>query len=89
MKITAQIEDGPNKQKRYLVELSEVEIDKITGIAGTPHNPARYKAGQSIDISRIYNKVKQIVENNAAIRLSMQQMKIKAKEIEDSLQLTE
>ena len=46
-----------------ICKLTEVEADKITGAAGKPHTPHRYKAGAKINLSQIYNRVKWINEN--------------------------
>lgn len=70
-----------------ICQLAEVEVDKITGSAGKPHTPHRYKAGVTINLSPIYNKVKWINENIEAIRAAMAATKVNATEIEDSIPL--
>lgn len=87
MEIVARIKDGPNDRKQYHVMLTETEIDKITGIAGKPHQTGRYVRGMSLNISKIYNRVKTIVTNHAAIKAAMQETRTKAQEIDESLPL--
>lgn len=78
-----------DNKKRYLIAADEDELDKMMGIAHLPHRPSRYKPGMSIDISPVYNKVKRIAENFEAIKISMQQTRVKAQEVEDDLPLLE
>ncbi len=87
MIIVGRIKDGPNDRKEYQVTLTEVEIDKITGIADKPHQTGRYRPGMKLNISAIYNKVKKIAENFTMIKLRMQETKIAAQEIDDNLPL--
>ena len=88
MEIVGRIKDK-GTAKRYQVILSEIEIDKITGIADKPHTTGRYLPGMTINISKIYNKVKRIAENFVVIKQRMAELKIKAQEVEDNLPLLE
>jgi len=76
-----------NGNQNLICRLTEVEMDKITGIAGKDHTPHRYKAGAVVDTSKIYNKVKYINDNMDKLRAAMVATKVNAMEIENSLPL--
>ncbi len=65
-----------------ICELVEAEVDKITGIAGKPHAPHRYKAGAVINLGKIYNRVKLINEKIDEIKAAAAQTQVDAGEIE-------
>lgn len=70
-----------------ICELVEAEVDKITGIAGKPHAPHRYKAGAVINLSKIYNKVRHLNEKMAQILAAADATGVNAQEIKDSFPL--
>ena len=77
----------PNKTI-YIVEITEAEADKITGIAGKPHISGRYKPGVTVNISAIYDKVKAINERHAEIVAGVKEIQADAAEIEIKMPLT-
>lgn len=81
--------DGQGKvvERRYVVELTEAEIDMITGVAGRPHISGRYKPGHEVNITAIYQKVKQINEKHAIIKSAVRAIKSGADDIDNSIPL--
>ncbi len=84
MKIIGIGEPLASKNQVLICELSEVEADKITGIAGKSHTPHRYKAGAVVNLGKIYNKVKHINEKMAEIWAAAVATGVNAQEIKDS-----
>lgn len=72
-----------------LVEMTEAEADMIAGVAGKPHISGRYKPGKNVNVTKIYNKVKQINEKHAQIINATNGIKTKADDIKNALPLTE
>lgn len=87
MKIIGLAKPDANGNQNLIVMLSEVEADKITGVAGKTHTPHRYKAGVAVNIGTIYNRVKYINENIDTLKAAMAAAQTSAEEIEDSLPL--
>jgi hypothetical protein len=84
----AKDESGKVTERRYVAELTEAEIDMITGVAGRPHISGRYKPGKEVNISAIYQKVKQINEKHAIIKSAVRAIKSSADDIDSSIPLT-
>ena len=80
--------DGVVTERVYVAELTEKEFDKITGIAGKPHNSGRYKVGRKVNISKIYDKVKMINDKHAEIKAAVIAVKASADSIDNSIPLT-
>ena len=72
----------------YIVELTEDEVDRITGIAGRPHIASRYKPGVEVNISVIYDKVKAINEKHAEIKAAAVELQADAADMENAIPLT-
>ncbi len=72
-----------------ICKLVEAEVDKITGIAGKPHSPHRYKAGAKINLGKIYNRVKYLNEKMDEILAAAAETKINADEITNSYPIEE
>ena len=87
MQIIALAKPHSSGNQNLVVILSEVEADKITGVAGKPHTPHRYKAGATVNISKIYNKVKFINENIEALKTAIVDGKASSEAIESALPL--
>jgi len=87
MKIIAIAKPLPSGNQVLICEVSEVEADKITGIAGKSYTPHRYKAGAVVNLSDIYNKVKSLNENEEEIKAAAAETKINADEIIGSFPL--
>ena len=87
MKILAIAKPDASGNQNLICILKEVEADKITGSAGKPHAPHRYKAGMDLVIGKIYNRIKYFNENFDAIKAAMAETKVNVQEIEDSLPL--
>jgi len=73
------------KIQHYIVEISEAEADMITGVAGKVHISGRYKAGIVVDITSVYEKVKNINEKSAQIKASMATVKANADNISNAI----
>lgn len=73
--------------RRYIVEITEDEADMITGIAGKPHISGRYKPGISVNITVIYNKVKNINEKHAEIKAAAEELRSDADDIANAIPL--
>ena len=86
MEIVAQAKKKGN-QKQFIVKLSEIELDKVTGIAGRPHIEGRYKAGTIVNVGKTYDNVKHLNENIDAILQAAEETKTKAEEILTSFPL--
>lgn len=78
-----------NEQKHYIVDMSEIEIDKILGVADKPHISGRYKPGQILSISKIYNKIKKLAANHIAIKAALQEIRTKTQESINELPIIE
>lgn len=87
MKIIGIGKPDEHKNQVVLCELSEIEMDKVTGAAGKGGTPHRYKAGVKVNLSKIYNNVKRINENMDAIKAAAAETKTNADEIEKSFPL--
>ncbi len=80
---------GNVTERILLAEMTETEAMMITGVHGRPVIAGRFKPGRSVNIGKIYNKVKQIVEKFAEIRAAMIEIRSKTEEIDTSLPLTQ
>lgn len=89
MQIIGIAKPASSGNQNLMIIVSEVEMDKITGIAGKPHTPHRYKAGAVVNIGKIYNKVKFINENIEALKTAIADGKASSEAIENSLPLGE
>ena len=89
MEVVARTKDGPDGKRNYLVEMTEIEIDKVSGIANKPHNSGRYRAGKIINVSRTYSRLSKIVERMEEIKVNMQEVRQAAQLIEDNLPIIE
>ena len=85
MKIIGLAKPDAGGNQNLICTLKEVEVDKITGVAGKPHTPHRYKAGTDINLGKIYNRVKAINENIDEIRAAMIATKGNADEIDAAI----
>ena len=70
-----------------IVEISEAEADMITGIAGRPHISGRYKSGRTVNIAKMYDKVKLINEKYKEIKSAAAKLKSDADDIGNSIPL--
>ena len=80
-------EDGNVIERILVVELTEAEVDMVTGVAGKPHIASRYKPGRKVNIAKIYNKVKRINESHVAIKAAAAKLKTDAGNIANSIPL--
>ncbi len=87
MQIIGIAKSASSGNQNLVLIVSEVEMDKITGIAGKPHTPHRYKAGVVVNIGKIYNKLKWINKHADALKAAMATTQISAAEIEKALPL--
>ena len=85
---TGKIDKTDTSKTKYVVELTEAEVDMITGIAGKPHVASRYKPGVEVDIAVIYQKVKLINERPAEIKAAAAAIKTGADDINNAIPLT-
>lgn len=76
---------GVGKNKAIIAELTEEEIDMITGVHGKPHISGRYKAGKDVNISKTYNKVDKINRKNSELKAAVQKIKSAADDIDNNL----
>ena len=72
-----------------ICQLSEVELDKITGSAGKTHAPHRYKAGAVINLNKIYNRIKYFNENFDAIQAAVDVIRAGADGIDNATPIEE
>ncbi len=56
---------APTKPRRYLVEMTGKELDKINGIADTSHFPDRYKEDTVVKVAVIYDKLQELKDKMA------------------------
>lgn len=87
MKIIGLAKPNANGNQNLVVTLTEIEADKITGVAGKQHTPHRYQAGTDVNIGKIYNLVGWINKHKEAIKSAMVTTQASAAEIENSLPL--
>ena len=78
---------GVVTERHYIVDITEDEADRIMGIAGRPHISGRYRPGVGVNISVIYDKVKQINDKHAEIVAAAQEVKSDADDIASALPL--
>lgn len=79
---------GVVTERQYIVEMTEVEADMITGVAGKPHIAGRYKLGVTVNIAAIYDKVKRINERHAEIVAAATEIKSDADDMVNAIPLT-
>ena len=80
--------DGVVTERRFLIDVTEDEADKITGIAGRPHIANRYKVGREVDIASIYDKVKRINDRHTEIVAAARELQSDAADMVDAIPLT-
>ncbi len=85
MEIIAIAKPDPSGNQNLICMFKEVEVDKITGAAGKPHTPHRYKAGAVVDIGPIYNRQKKISENIDSLKVMLAKSQIDTSELETAL----
>lgn len=85
MEVVGRIKDSEDGKPMYQVVMSENELDRVTGIAGKPHQTGRYTPGLIFNISRIYKRLSKVVKQINAIKLKMAETRAAAQAIEDSL----
>ena len=85
---TGKVDKKDSSKTIYIVEITEDEADKITGVAGKVHISGRYKPGVTVNISAIYDKVKAINERHAEIVAGVKELQADAAELESKIPLT-
>lgn len=81
-------DQGNVTETLYVVEMSEKEVDMVTGIAGKPHVASRYKPGRQVNIASIYEKVEKINNRHDAIIAAAAKVKTYADDIANAIPLT-
>lgn len=76
---------GISGNKGLIVEMSESEIMKVSGVAGKPVISGRFKPGRDVNISPIYDKVEKINTKNAELKTALAAIKTAASDMENSL----
>jgi len=80
---------GNVTERKYIVEITEDEADRITGVAGKSHISGRYKPGVTVNITAIYDKVKRINERHAEIVAAAKELQADAADMEKAIPLEE
>lgn len=70
-----------------IVEMSEDEAMKISGVDGKPIISGRFKRGREISISPVYKKVAEINTKEKELKKAMADIRSAADAIENSLNL--
>lgn len=52
---------------KILLEATEEEVDKISGILNTEHIKGRIKVGHEITVSKVYDKLEDLVQNKTKL----------------------
>ena len=94
MKIIGKGEPVRNDQNEVidqtiLVEMTETEARKVTGVDGKPQIAGRFRPGRELGISGVYDSVAKINEKQAELRASLVSIKAAAADMENSLILTD
>ena len=50
----------PARPRRYMVEMTGKELDKVNGIADTSHFPDRYKEDTVVKVAVVYDKLQEL-----------------------------
>ena len=84
--------DEKNKKityNQYIVLITEAEADMITGVAGLTHITGRYRPGVEVNVTDIYEKVKEINKSAAKIEEAVLAVKSHADDIANAIPLTQ
>lgn len=68
---------------RFIVEATEEELDKVSGISTTAHIEGRIKVGHEIKISPVYDKLDYFVVNKTKLEKAVLTLRDAADGIED------
>ena len=80
---------GIGKDDGIIVQMTENEMLKVSGVAGKTQIAHRFKPGMDINIAPVYDSVARINEKQAELRASLVNIKAAAADIENSLILTD
>lgn len=72
-----------------IVEITETEARKITGVDGKPQISGRFKPGREVNISPVYDKVAKINEKQTELIAAARAVKTSADDILANIVLTE
>jgi len=75
MRIKALIPKKGDEPAKYFVEMTESELDKITGISGLVHISGRYKVDAVVELSAIYTKLANLHLSQGQIKKAEQDLR--------------
>ncbi len=87
MQIIGIAKSASSGNQNLVLIVSEVEMDKITGIEGKEHIPHRYRVGAVVNLGKVYGRVKYINENIDALKAAMTTTQTSAAKIKKALPL--
>ena len=67
MKVLALIPKAGKESAKYVVEATEEELDKVSGIAGVEHIAGRIQVGHEINVTVVYDKLEYFVREKAKL----------------------
>lgn len=85
MLVIAIIPASDGEIKQYIIQASEVEIDKISGISEVVHIEGRIKVGHEIVISEVYDKLEYFAKHKKELKAAEKTLREIAKSIKKLL----
>lgn len=85
MEVIAIIPKTTEENEQYIVQATEGELDKISGISEVEHIAGRIKVGHEIVVSEVYDKLDNFAKNEKKYKTCVVQLKETIKSIENLL----
>lgn len=85
MKVISLIPKTQKEGQKYILQATEKEIDKISGISNVEHIAGRIKVGHEITVSRVYDKLDYFKQNKKKLAQAVKTLRDTATTIKNLL----
>ena len=70
MKVISIIPKTETEEKQYILQATEKEIDKVSGISEVAHISGRIQVGHEITVSKVYDRLDNFARNENKLKNS-------------------
>lgn len=85
MKVISIVPKTAEEEKQYIVQATEKEIDKISGIAEVEHIEGRIMVGHEIVVSEVYDNLDYFAKNKKKLEKAVASLRAAATSIKNLL----
>jgi len=85
MRICGIIPEKLPRKQAYIVEVTEDELDKLSGISKRPHISGRYKIGNEVKVALVYERLEYFEAHKVQLANAEAMLRSAANSIKDLL----